>query len=123
MQMKHQLLSGPPRLLAVVDQNRCSGCAGSPACITYCDTVSYRKAPVDAISRVKSPDDPFVLAYVELDRCIGCSLCVQICPWDAITMYSREEALELAQELTVVRSDRCATVPPEPPDPPVPQNR
>ena len=100
---KHKFLPRPPRLLAVVDQNDCSGCAGSPACQSYCETVEFKDTPVDAISTVMSPEYPFELAFVAFDRCIGCSLCAEVCPWDAITMHRYDEALKVAPALTLVR--------------------
>jgi translation initiation factor RLI1 len=99
---KHKFLPKGPKRLAVVDQNGCSGCAGSPACITYCETVTVRKDVVDAIRVVPWPGSPFELAVVEYDKCIGCGICVPACPWDAITMYTYEEALKLEADVTLV---------------------
>jgi translation initiation factor RLI1 len=99
---KHKFLPKPPKRLAVVDQNSCSGCAGSPACIVYCETVTVRKDVVDAIRAVPWPGSPFELAVVEYDKCIGCGICVPACPWDAITMYKYEEALKLEADVTHV---------------------
>ena len=99
---EHKFLPKPPQRLAVVDQNSCSGCAGAPACITYCETVTVRKDVVDAIRAVPWPDSPFELAVVEYDKCIGCAICAEVCPWDAITMYSYEEGLKIAPDVTLV---------------------
>ena len=33
MDAPHKFLKKPPKRLAVVDQNACSGCAGAPACV------------------------------------------------------------------------------------------
>ena len=30
-----------------------------------------------------------VVCEVEQDKCTGCTLCMKICPWDAITMEPR----------------------------------
>ena len=35
-------------------------------------------------------------------RGIGCAICAEVCPWDAITMYSYEEGLKIAPEVTLV---------------------
>ena len=99
---QHKFLKKPPKRLAVVDQNNCTGCAGSPACVIFCETVTVKQEVVDAIRVVPSAQNPFELAVVEFDKCIGCALCAQVCPWDAITMYSLEEAGKVAPSLTLV---------------------
>ncbi len=100
---EHKFLKKPPKQVAVVDQSSCSGCAGSPACQSYCETVTMKKEVVNAIRTVKSPESPFELCVVESDKCIGCALCAGVCPWDAITMYGYEEALMVTTELTLIR--------------------
>ncbi len=102
---EHKFLKKPPKRLAVVDQSGCSGCAGSPACQAYCETVTVKDNVVDAIRTVKSLESPFGLCVVELDKCIGCALCASVCPWDAITMYGYEEAMKATTKLTLVRYD------------------
>jgi len=98
----HKFLKKPPKRLAVVDQNACSGCAGSPSCIAFCETVTVKDAVVDAIRSVKAPEiNPFELAYIEFDKCIGCALCAQVCPWDAITMYEYAEGFEMDEKVTL----------------------
>lgn len=99
---EHKFLKKPPKRLAVVDQSNCTGCAGSPACVTFCETVTVKQEVVDAIRVVPSEQNPFELAVVEFDKCIGCALCAQVCPWDAITMYNLEEARKVAPSLTLV---------------------
>jgi Pyruvate/2-oxoacid:ferredoxin oxidoreductase delta subunit len=99
---KNRFLKKPPKRLAVVDQNSCSGCAGSPVCVTYCETVTVKDDVVDAIRYIESPEAPNKLAIIEYDRCIGCALCVEVCPWDAITMYNFDEAWGAATEVTLV---------------------
>ena len=113
----HKFLPKPPKRLAVIDQNSCSGCAGSPACVTYCETVMVREKVVDAIRTVDWPDSPFELAVVEYDKCIGCGICAEVCPWDAITMYTYEAGLKVAPEVTLVyheepKEEEPATLPP-----------
>ena len=106
----HKFLKKAPKRLAVIDQNGCSGCAGSPACISFCETVTVKTDIVDAIRLVSIPDQPYDVAYVEFDQCIGCALCAQVCPWDAITMYDTADAFNVLDELTV----RPWTAEPEP---------
>src|SRR5436190_22285226 len=97
----HKFLKKPPKRLAVVDQNMCSGCAGSPSCVAFCETVTVKDAIVDAIRVVQVGDRPYELAYIEFDKCIGCALCAQVCPWDAITMYDTSEAYTVLDEITL----------------------
>ncbi len=97
----HQFLKKLPKRLAVVDQTNCSGCSGAPACASYCETVTMKKQVVDAIRLVTSPEGIYKMSVVEFDKCIGCGICVSICPWDAITMFGYEEAQEIATELTL----------------------
>ena len=99
---KNKFLKKPPKRLAVIDQNSCSGCANSPACVAFCETVTVKDAVVDAIRYVSSPDAPNNLAVIEYDKCIGCALCAEVCPWEAITMYNFEEAWDVAARVTLV---------------------
>ena len=97
----HKFLKKAPKRLAVIDQNACSGCAGAPACIAFCETVTVKQDIVDAIRLVAAPEvNPFELAYVEFDKCIGCALCAQICPWEAITMYTFDESFDILDSVT-----------------------
>ena len=110
----HKFLKKPPKRLAVVDQNACSGCAGSPSCIAFCETVTVKDAVVDAIRYVSSPDLPNNLAVIEYDKCIGCALCAEVCPWEAITMYNFDEAWDVATEVTLVPYSEDLDVNPRP---------
>jgi Pyruvate/2-oxoacid:ferredoxin oxidoreductase delta subunit len=98
---KHKLLPKNPKRLAVVDQTGCTGCAGAPACVLFCETVTVRDKVVDAIRVVKTPGSPFELAYIELDKCIGCALCAEVCPWETIHMFFHAEGLEKDEEFTL----------------------
>ena len=99
---RNQYLKKPPKRLAVIDQNSCSGCANSPVCVAFCETVTVKDQVVDAIRYVSSPDAPNNLAIIEYDKCIGCALCAEVCPWEAITMYNFDEAWEFASLVTYV---------------------
>lgn len=59
--------------------------------------------PVDCIELVPGPDffDLRKLVEVDLDRCIGCTLCAQYCPWETIYMLEYNVAVQKAPELTL----------------------
>lgn len=113
---ENKFLKKPPKRLAVIDHSSCSGCANSPACVAFCETVTVKTQVVDAIRYVSTPDSPNNLAIVEYDKCIGCALCAEVCPWDAITMYTFEEAWEAHAQLTQVEYSPEIDINPEPKD-------
>ena len=109
---KNQFLPKPPKRLAVIDQDACTGCAGAPTCVTFCETVTAGKGrQVDAIRLVDSPNAPFSLCVVEYEKCIGCALCARVCPWDAITMYDFNDAYSVHSQVTVVDWDTAKGTP------------
>ena len=86
-----------PKELAVINES-CTGCAGSPVCITYC--------PVEECMFWVPDDDypPFGRIEVDYQTCIGCKKCISKgpddtfldgCPWDAIDMTPTGEVEEL----------------------------
>ena len=111
---KNKFLKKPPKRLAVVDQHGCSGCANSPACVAFCETVTVKDKVVDAIRYVSSPDGPNNLAIIEYDKCIGCALCAEVCPWETITMYNFDEAWERAPDVTLIPYSADLDVNPKP---------
>ena len=70
-----------PRLMAVVDEDNCTGCQ---VCVPFC--------PVDCIEPVdknKYNDAPIPPVQVRFDECIGCQMCAKACDkltWNAIRM-------------------------------------
>ncbi len=88
-----------PRQLAVIFADYCTGCE---ACVTVC--------PVDCIRNVRVGDGVMGTeswCEIDLDRCIGCRLCVRlprrdnadpyemlVCPWEAIEMVPVAELSE-----------------------------
>jgi translation initiation factor RLI1 len=117
---KNKFLKKPPKRLAVVDQSGCSGCANSPACVAFCETVTVKDQIVDAIRYVSSPDAPNNLAIIEYDKCIGCALCAEVCPWETIKMHNFDEAWEAAAEVTFVQYSPERDVNPKEAEPPQP---
>ena len=78
-----------PKLIAVVDEDNCTGCQ---VCIPFC--------PVDCIETV--PKDkyniPIPPVQIRFDECIGCQICAKVCTkltWDAIRMLKTEEFEEV----------------------------
>lgn len=92
LEKEPQKLRKPPKQIAVIDQNGCTGCE---ACVQFC--------PVDCIELVPGPVHPDMAKTVEvdLDRCIGCKKCVEACPWDTIHMIEADKSPEVANEWTL----------------------
>ena len=82
-----------PKELAVTNEC-CTGCSGSPVCVTYC--------PVEECMFWVPDEDhpPFGRIEVDYQLCIGCKKCISKgpddtfldgCPWDAIDMTPTDE--------------------------------
>lgn len=96
--MQDVLITGPrkkqPKKLAFVDKGKCFG-RGCEFCINVC--------PVqDCITLAPDPEPGAVgeVCEVNMETCIGCTLCAQFCPpdYDAIHMFSYEEGMRLSEE-------------------------
>ena len=91
-----------PRVLAVIDEERCIGC-----------TICIQKCPVDAIAGAAK-----VMHTVIADECTGCELCVVPCPVDCIALVpmpashpaiaARDAAAAIARERHRSRLARLA---------------
>lgn len=93
------------RVDALLPQTQCRQCS-YPGCLPYAEAVAAGLAPINrcppggettiaALARLLGvtalPPDPergaakpFALARIDESRCIGCTLCIQACPVDAI---------------------------------------
>ena len=90
-----------PNLMAVIN-DACTGCSGSPICVTEC--------PIEnCMYEVQNPDAPtYIRIEVDPLLCIGCKKCVtkgpmdtllEGCPWDAIDMVPLDEYEETYGEM------------------------
>lgn len=74
-----------PKLVAVVDEDNCTGCL---TCVPFC--------PVDCIALVPKEkyNIPIPPVQIKFNECIGCSVCARVCTkltWDAIEMFAIDE--------------------------------
>jgi Fe-S-cluster-containing hydrogenase component 2 len=58
----------------VIDANVCYGCS-----YEYC----YTRCPVKAVSKTKIGDRTYYI--IDPEKCIKCGICIESCPFDAIT--------------------------------------
>src|SRR2546425_7977668 len=85
---KNKFLPKPPKRLAVIDQDACTGCAGAPTCVTFCETVTAGEGDyVGAIPPVGFPPKPLSNFVGGEDKCNRGALCAPGFPWDALTKY------------------------------------
>lgn len=92
-------------ILAALPQTQCTRC-GYPDCAAYATAIAQDKAPINQcppggaegirrlaaitghpvtdLSPANGMESPRVLAVIDEDWCIGCTLCIAACPTDAI---------------------------------------
>ena len=93
------------RVLAALPQTQCTRC-GFPDCAAYANAVVQGTAginqcppggaegvkrlaaitgkPVTALNPEHGEEGPRTVAFIDEDWCIGCTLCIKVCPTDAI---------------------------------------
>ena len=108
------------RIDALLPQTQCAQC-GFPGCRPYAEAIAAERADIDRCPpggeatiqalatllgrepRPLNPDygvtKPGAVALIDEQRCIGCTLCIQACPVDAI--------LGAARQMHTVLSARC----------------
>ncbi len=82
---------------ALVDQDECTGCQ---ACEEICpmdaiktDAIKLNAIKMDSIKidDIETDDKDNNISMVELDRCIGCGLCVTACEFEAISLTDKKD--------------------------------
>ena len=70
------------RTIAKIWMERCTGCEASIA-------VSPHDACITKAAQDMNTPTGMIICDVQDDVCTGCTLCMKICPWDAISMIPR----------------------------------
>ncbi len=72
--------------IALVLDDDCSGCAGSPTCISVCPVTNSVGENATCIEYLEDAGGVFGVARIIADDCIGCRQCEIYCPWETIIM-------------------------------------
>ncbi len=103
MRAERTALAG--RILDVLPQTQCTRC-GYPDCASYAQAIAEDKAainqcppggkqgiarladltglPIQDLNPAFGTETPRTVAFIDEDWCIGCTLCIKVCPTDAI---------------------------------------
>lgn len=109
------------RIDALLPQTQCGQC-GFPGCRPYAEAIAGGKADInqcppggeatilalaDLLDRDPKPlnpengqEKPKTVAVIDEARCIGCTLCIQACPVDAIVGAAKHMHTVIAEECT-----------------------
>ena len=67
----------------LLPQTQCTTC-GYPACRPYAEAIARGEAEIIPINPANGVERPRPVAFIDESLCIGCTLCIQACPVDAI---------------------------------------
>ena len=119
--MTEALLALAARIDAALPQTQCTRC-GYPDCADYAHAIAYDSAPInqcppggmEGVARLaditardiiplnpaNGVESPRAVAFIDEDWCIGCTLCVDACPTDAIVGANKKMHTVIEQYCT-----------------------
>jgi electron transport complex protein RnfB len=108
------------RIDALLPQTQCRRC-GEDGCRPYAQAIADGRAPIDRcppggqatiaalaellrvpalpLDTSRGTTQPFALAFIDEATCIGCTLCIRVCPTDAIVGATKQ--------MHTILADRC----------------
>jgi len=106
---------------AILPQTQCAQC-GYPGCRPYAQAIAAGQADINQcppggpdgvrklaemldletkpLDETRGRHKPAMVAIIDEDRCIGCTICIQACPVDAIIGAQKQMHTVLAEECT-----------------------
>lgn len=108
------------RIDALLPQTQCGQC-GYPGCKPYAEAIAKGEEPINkcvpggtttviALANLlgrdpepvsaEGPEKPKAIAVIDEEECIGCTLCIQACPVDAIMGAAKQLHAVIASECT-----------------------